>query len=313
MRIICLVLLFAFSINSHAIISRRHLDTIKRAKGGDSPLAGSNDTSHQSDEAVYQGQGAAAAEPRLSKATRKPRAADKHAAFDGGQSPTYAATRPSPVAPKPAISRRKSRDEIGQDFYTVQLLGSRDRFGLELFLRDAGYQDKAMVVKEFKDGDDWFVALYGHYKNKNEAKRAIVKLPRSLKGHHPWVRQRSSIRLTEAAGDSIPTHLANPHAGNHFKPMLEAPKEFADATTPAKKPKANLSFGAKLADEVRSMMSEHHEGVQVAENHFDAHSQSELTLESLTADTPPEKVDAKRAEDLKLKDDEGLIEISATS
>lgn len=216
MRLFMLLVVLSYAISSHAITSRRHLNQMLQAKRG--PVA--------ADKYAEDG-------PR-----RGTRMQDAMSDVSGEVSGQATGRRAAPAAPRAnSMQQRHSYNEISRDsqsrnmasfnpkakdFYTVQLLGSRDKFGLELYLRNSGIIDKSTIISENRNGALWYVALYGHYDRKSDATNAISDLPKSLRDHSPWVRMRSDLQYAamKPRGDLIADE-AKQEPRVRFKPVAK--------------------------------------------------------------------------------------------
>ena len=82
-----------------------------------------------------------------------------------------------------------SYSEDESSFYSIQLMSSKEVMDLVEFMADKeiNRNDVRYISYELK-GDDRFALLYGTYRDKDKAIRAIQTLPETLRVHQPWVR-----------------------------------------------------------------------------------------------------------------------------
>lgn len=99
--------------------------------------------------------------------------------------------RPSQL--KPYTNDEKDLLNIAPDYYTLQLMGVRDTHELSKFIDDHHLEKQALIFHTFYLNKDWYVAVYGTYKNHTEALKAMETLPDHIKSLKPWIRQLASV------------------------------------------------------------------------------------------------------------------------
>jgi DamX protein len=77
--------------------------------------------------------------------------------------------------------------------WTLQLVAGRlEQTVLNVIGRLPADQKLRYTVGE-RDGQPWFMLVYGSYASKNEAKSAAATLPEALKVDSPWIRSFESF------------------------------------------------------------------------------------------------------------------------
>ena len=103
-------------------------------------------------------------------------------------------TPPTPkiIAAKPSFQQSKNKV---QKPYTIQVLAGGDKSKLENFMRDQGLAANANCIrcKTKSKNKPWYILVYGNYDTREQALKAIDKLPSSLKSLKPWPRTFASI------------------------------------------------------------------------------------------------------------------------
>ena len=119
--------------------------------------------------------------------------------------PNAPASEIAPTAsttPPPADDVRNNAWVTAQDAqrYTLQLVGSSDRSAAIRYIRDRGITNDAAYYATSRDGQPWYVVIYGNYADRDAAQAALLHLPPTLRAASPWIRQFGDIQ----------THLAAP-------------------------------------------------------------------------------------------------------
>src|SRR3569623_126416 len=119
--------------------------------------------------------------------------------------PNAPASEIAPTAsttPPPADDVRNNAWVTAQDAqrYTLQLVGSSDRSAALRYIRDRGITNDAAYYATSRDGQPWYVVIYGNYADRDAAQAALLHLPPTLRAASPWIRQFGDIQ----------THLAAP-------------------------------------------------------------------------------------------------------
>lgn len=78
--------------------------------------------------------------------------------------------------------------------YTLQLLGTYSLKTVKEFIRDQGSLDGFSYFQAVHKNRDWFVVVYGNYRNRSEAIAAVETLPQELQSLNPWARSVRGIQ-----------------------------------------------------------------------------------------------------------------------
>ncbi|NLQ18541.1 AAA family ATPase [Marinomonas sp. M1K-6] len=78
--------------------------------------------------------------------------------------------------------------------YTLQLLGTHNQDTVKDFIRDQGSISAFGYFKSKHNGRDWFVVVYGSYRNRSEAIAAAESLPKDIRDLNPWARSARGIQ-----------------------------------------------------------------------------------------------------------------------
>lgn len=137
-------------------------------------------------------------------ATRVPLPESQPAMAPAAPAPVVAA---SPAAPrKPVSVRRYTADEDAllrekATGYTLQLFASFNEQATRQFsaanapaVAAAGAPEGIRLFRTVREELPWYVAVSGSYRNKDEAKAAVAKLPASLRKLQPWARSFQGIQ-----------------------------------------------------------------------------------------------------------------------
>lgn len=87
---------------------------------------------------------------------------------------------------------RQEQQLLTQRGYTLQLMGSRDREGLDELIARHDLKNASYYRTRLK-GKDWYVLVYGHFKTPAAAMTALRQLPQEIQGTKPWVRSLASV------------------------------------------------------------------------------------------------------------------------
>ncbi len=93
----------------------------------------------------------------------------------------------------PLTNDEKILLEASGSSFTLQLMGVRDANELMRFVAENHLHD-AYIFHTYYLGKDWYVLVYGRYKNHTEALKAIEKLPQPILELKPWIRQLTSVQ-----------------------------------------------------------------------------------------------------------------------
>jgi DamX protein len=78
--------------------------------------------------------------------------------------------------------------------YTLQLLGTHNISAVKDFIRAQGGVDAFGYFKSKHNDKDWFVVVYGTYRNRSEAIAAAETLPSDIRALNPWARSARGIQ-----------------------------------------------------------------------------------------------------------------------
>ena len=78
--------------------------------------------------------------------------------------------------------------------YTLQLLGTHNKDTVQDFIRDQGSLAAFSYFQAMHNGREWYVVVYGEYRNRSEAIAAVENLPQSLRTLNPWARSVRGIQ-----------------------------------------------------------------------------------------------------------------------
>ncbi len=75
---------------------------------------------------------------------------------------------------------------------TIQLMGVSDKATLQTLLENHPSEPLEILTTR-REGQDWYVLVYGKYFDKNSAREALKNVPKVLQKAQPWVRYRAEI------------------------------------------------------------------------------------------------------------------------
>lgn len=78
--------------------------------------------------------------------------------------------------------------------YTLQLLGGYNKETIQEFIRDQGSLSALSYFKSLHNNKEWYVVVYGEYRNRSEAIAAVENLPKDLRKLNPWARSVRGIQ-----------------------------------------------------------------------------------------------------------------------
>ena len=81
-----------------------------------------------------------------------------------------------------------------QDHYTLQLFGTSNKTRLEEFLGKQREPGRFAVFGRLRDGENWYVVIYGDFADRPAADAASRSLPASVGKVEPWVRTFGSVQ-----------------------------------------------------------------------------------------------------------------------
>ncbi|MFT2112435.1 SPOR domain-containing protein [Marinomonas sp. 2405UD68-3] len=111
-------------------------------------------------------------------------------------SPTLSTSTVSEVKAAPSDRFEKTSWWLTQspNRYTLQLLGTYNLETVKEFIRDQGSLDGFSYFQAVHKNRDWFVVVYGNYRNRSEAIAAVETLPQELQSLNPWARSVRGIQ-----------------------------------------------------------------------------------------------------------------------
>lgn len=104
----------------------------------------------------------------------------------GGQRPAPAEVE-NAVGTESWISRQRANN------FTIQLIAASNVDTIKAFMRQHGITEEGAYFESQLQGRPWFSLVYGSYESVEAARRALDRLPASLKGASPWIRQFRDI------------------------------------------------------------------------------------------------------------------------
>jgi DamX protein len=78
--------------------------------------------------------------------------------------------------------------------YTIQLAAAGNEAAVLAVKQQVSLPDELAVAKALRDGEPWFVLVYGSFPSKESARDTINRLPSELKQSGPWARSFSSLQ-----------------------------------------------------------------------------------------------------------------------
>lgn len=106
-------------------------------------------------------------------------------------------TGPAPAAPSANSEDIRSNVWIASQDprrLTLQLVGSSDKNAVLRYMQEHGITRDAAYYSTIRDGQLWYVVIYGNFADRNAAQTALLALPPSLGAASPWIRQFGDIR-----------------------------------------------------------------------------------------------------------------------
>ncbi|RDL45388.1 sporulation protein [Marinomonas piezotolerans] len=98
------------------------------------------------------------------------------------------------VATKDRFDKTNEWLERNPNRYTLQLLGTYNKSTVQEFIRDQGSLEAFSYFQTIHNDRDWYVVVYGEYRNRSEAIAAVESLPSDLRGLNPWARSVRGIQ-----------------------------------------------------------------------------------------------------------------------
>ncbi|USH05604.1 SPOR domain-containing protein [Grimontia kaedaensis] len=131
---------------------------------------------------------APASKPEMTKPMPKPVSAEKPKA-PAPKPVMTAQKKPKPV-PKPA----KKPSATSSSTYTIQVIALSHNKGFSEYINRLPSDKPVWSNKKMVDGLPWYTLLYGEFKSKAEAQKALKALPNDIKQYGPFIRSFASIK-----------------------------------------------------------------------------------------------------------------------
>lgn len=100
---------------------------------------------------------------------------------------TQSLPTPLSLSPEDWVAQQNPR------YYTLQLASSTNRQLIIKYYEENDLAGRAGYYRSLREGEEWFVLVYGAFASVQEAKAAIDTLPSDLKKWSPWVRNVKTI------------------------------------------------------------------------------------------------------------------------
>ena len=84
--------------------------------------------------------------------------------------------------------------EQPRHFFTIQVLGSAQEWGVRAFLSRHAQGREAAWFRTERNDADWYVGIVGSYPDAEAARRAIGTLPAEMRRNQPWIRSFGSVQ-----------------------------------------------------------------------------------------------------------------------
>jgi DamX protein len=69
------------------------------------------------------------------------------------------------------------------------MVGLSNQSAIAVFTREHKLQGELAYITTEREGEPWYILLYGVYANYAEAAKALAALPDALKSQQPWIRK----------------------------------------------------------------------------------------------------------------------------
>lgn len=135
-------------------------------------------------------------DPRLAKGAAPEVATGTQQAFSDAQS----AANSTVAAAQPSVYSADEQQLINGKGFTVQLMATVQKNKLDDFIAQNNLQNLVKVYTAQRNGETWYLAVYGDFKTADAAQKAIQRLPHAMRELNPWVK---SLRLVQT---EIRTH-----------------------------------------------------------------------------------------------------------
>lgn len=110
------------------------------------------------------------------------------------------AAKSSPMAEQSNNGVKGSKWIAAQDpqHFTVQLIGVGNEAAVIRFIHKHKLEERAAYFSMTRNDQPWFVAVYGSFPSRDEARQALQRLPSSLRSASPWIRSFHDIQALSA-------------------------------------------------------------------------------------------------------------------
>lgn len=78
--------------------------------------------------------------------------------------------------------------------YTLQVLSAHNESAIRQFVTTHGLKDQAAILRATRQGQDWYLLLYGSYPSRDAASAALAKLPAEVRAKHPLPRSFTTLQ-----------------------------------------------------------------------------------------------------------------------
>lgn len=103
-------------------------------------------------------------------------------------------TSPRPVAQKERITNPTMMPVKKNHMpFTIQLVAGRHRAALDQYRNLPAMKGKTQIIHSILNGKDWYVLVFGEYKNREQAKLALHEIPPLFKTQKPWIRSLAAL------------------------------------------------------------------------------------------------------------------------
>lgn len=115
-----------------------------------------------------------------------------------------AASSSAPAIVGPGLEKSsrwlRSRDP---EHFTLQLLGAHNYDAVKSFIENSHAEDEIAQFSTLRQGQQWYVVVYGDYPSRDAAVLAVSKIPEKFRVLKPWVRSFASVQndLERRAGN----------------------------------------------------------------------------------------------------------------
>jgi len=102
---------------------------------------------------------------------------------------------PSIAWPTTAKKKGPVKSAVKKDpGYTIQLLASHRKKDLQYFVHVHQIKTPSFIYKTRVEGKDWYILTIGAFQERQQAQKAVAKLPKDIGQFKPWIRAISGIK-----------------------------------------------------------------------------------------------------------------------